>query len=61
MGNVSGHKQDAYSHFVSSTFGDDGALWMAILGGVVYRFDGTSMTRYPRHREWQAPLDSVDL
>ncbi len=47
IGEVSGHKQDEYSHFMSSTLGDDGAMWMAILGGVVYRYDGKSMTRYP--------------
>jgi len=47
IGDLSGHKQDEYSAFMSSVLGDDGAMWMAILGGVVYRYDGKSMTRYP--------------
>jgi streptogramin lyase len=47
IGDLSGHKQDDYSVFMSSTLGDDGAMWMAILGGVVYRYDGKTMTRYP--------------
>lgn len=47
IGDLSGHKHDEYSHFMSSTLGDDGAMWMAILGGVVYRYDGKTMTRYP--------------
>jgi len=41
------HKQGDYDAFMSSTQGDDGAMWMANLGGVVWRYDGTSMTRYP--------------
>ena len=46
IGDVSGHKQDEYSAFMSSVLGDDGAMWMAILGGVVYRYDGKSITPY---------------
>ena len=44
---MSGHKQGEYDYFMSSTLGDDGAIWMAILGGVVWRYDGKSMTPYP--------------
>lgn len=47
VGDLSGHKQDEYECFMSSVIGDDGAVWMAILGGVVYRYDGKTMTRYP--------------
>lgn len=47
IGNVSGHKQGDYEVFISSTLGDDGALWMANLNGVVWRYDGKTMTRYP--------------
>lgn len=47
MGSLSGYKQDEYDTFISSTRGDDGAIWLAILGGVVYRYDGKGMTRYP--------------
>lgn len=47
IGDVSGHRQGEYDYFMSSTQDDDGAMWMAILGGVVYRYDGKTMTRYP--------------
>lgn len=47
IGNLGGHTQEEYGYFMSSTMGDDGAIWMAILGGVVWRYDGTSMTPYP--------------
>jgi ligand-binding sensor domain-containing protein len=38
---------DPYSAFVSSVRGKDGALWLAILGGLVCRFDGRSWTEFP--------------
>ena len=47
IGDLSGHKQGEYDAFMSSTLGDDGTMWIAILGGVVYRYDGKTMTRYP--------------
>ncbi len=47
IGDFSGHKQGEYDSFMSSTLGDDGAMWMAILGGVVWRYDGKTMTQYP--------------
>jgi len=47
IGDLSGRKQDEYSHFMSSTLGDDGAMWIAILGGMVWRYDGKTMTHYP--------------
>jgi ligand-binding sensor domain-containing protein len=47
IGDLSGHKQGNYDYFMSSVLGDDGAMWMAILGGEVWRYDGKSMTRYP--------------
>jgi len=47
IGDVSGHKQGDYEVFISSTLGEDGALWMANLNGVVWRYDGKTMTRYP--------------
>src|SRR5262249_25510406 len=47
IGDLSGHKQGEYDYFMSSVIGDDGAMWMAILGGVVWRYDGKTMTQYP--------------
>jgi ligand-binding sensor domain-containing protein len=47
IGDIGGHKQGDYEVFISSTLGDDGALWMANLGGVVWRYDGKTMTKYP--------------
>ncbi len=38
---------DPYSVFVSSLRDTDGALWIATLGGGVFRFDGTTWTHYP--------------
>jgi streptogramin lyase len=47
IGDLSGHKHGDYEVFVSSALGDNGVLWMANLDGVVWRFDGKTMTRYP--------------
>lgn len=47
IGNPNGHKQGEYDYFMSSTLGDDGAMWIAILGGGVWRYDGKNMTHYP--------------
>ena len=47
IGDLSGHKQGEYDAFISSTPGEDGAIWMAILGGVVWRYDGETITPYP--------------
>jgi ligand-binding sensor domain-containing protein len=47
IGDASGHKQGEYEVFMSSTLGDDAAMWIAILDGVVWRYDGETMTRYP--------------
>jgi ligand-binding sensor domain-containing protein len=51
IGDLSGHKQDEYDYFMSSVIGDDGAMWMAILGGVVYRYDGKSITPFHVKRD----------
>lgn len=37
---------DAYSTFVSSIRDKDGDLWVAVLGGGVYRYDGKTWTHY---------------
>ena len=47
IGDLSGHKQGEYDYFMSSTLGDDGAIWIAILGGSVWRYDGKTMKHYP--------------
>jgi ligand-binding sensor domain-containing protein len=47
IGDISGQKQGDYEVFISSTLGADGALWLANLGGVVWRYDGKSMKHYP--------------
>lgn len=41
-----GKDTDAFSHFVSAARDKDGHLWLAIMGGAVYRYDGTTWTRY---------------
>lgn len=46
IGDLSGRKQSEYDYFMSSTIGPDGAMWIAILGGVVWRYDGKSMTPF---------------
>lgn len=46
IGDLSGIKQENYDAFMSSVIGDDGAMWMAILGGAVYRYDGKSIVPY---------------
>ena len=46
IGDLSGIKQENYEAFMSSVIGDDGAMWMAILGGAVYRYDGKSITPF---------------
>lgn len=46
IGDLSGIKQENYEAFMSGVIGDDGAMWMAILGGAVYRYDGKSITPY---------------
>jgi ligand-binding sensor domain-containing protein len=47
IGDLSGRKQGEYDVFMSSTRGDDGAMWIAILDGMVWRYDGKTMTHYP--------------
>lgn len=47
IGDLSGRKQGDYEVFISSTLGSDGAMWMANLRGVVWRYDGKTMTQYP--------------
>jgi ligand-binding sensor domain-containing protein len=47
IGDMGGHKQSEYDVFMSSTMTDDGAIWMANLGGIVWRYDGETMTHYP--------------
>ncbi|MDX1930761.1 MAG: two-component regulator propeller domain-containing protein [Pirellulaceae bacterium] len=47
IGDISGYNQVDYEVFISSELGNDGALWMANLGGVVWRYDGKSMKQYP--------------
>jgi len=47
IGDIGRHKQGDYEVFISSTLGDDRALWMANLNGVVWRYDGERMTSYP--------------
>lgn len=46
IGDLTGHKQGEYDYFMSSVIGDDGAMWMVVLGGVVYRYDGKSIKPY---------------
>lgn len=46
IGDLSGIKEENYEAFMSSVIGDDGAMWMAILGGAVYRYDGKSITPF---------------
>lgn len=46
IGDLGGIKQENYESFMSSVIGDDGAMWMAILGGAVYRYDGKSIDPY---------------
>ena len=46
IGDLSGIKAENYESFMSSVIGNDGAIWMAILGGAVYRYDGHSITPY---------------
>lgn len=46
IGDLSGHKEGNYESFMSSVIGDDGAMWIAILGGAVYRYDGKSITPF---------------
>jgi ligand-binding sensor domain-containing protein len=41
-----GGEETEYSHFVSAVKDKNGDLWLAILGGAVWRHDGTRMTRY---------------
>lgn len=38
---------DPYSVFVSTLRDQDGVLWMATLGGGVFRYDGTAWTHFP--------------
>ncbi len=38
---------DAYSAFVSTVRDKNGALWVAVLGGIVFRYDGTTWTGFP--------------
>lgn len=38
---------DPYSTFMSAVRDKDGDFWLAILGGGVYRYDGTSWTHFP--------------
>ncbi len=38
---------DPYSTFVSSLRDKDGVLWIATLGGGVFRYDGTAWAHYP--------------
>ncbi len=47
IGDSGEYKQSDYEVFISSTVGDDGAMWFASLGGVVWRYDGASMTPFP--------------
>jgi ligand-binding sensor domain-containing protein len=47
IGDLNGRKQGDYEIFISSTQGNDGALWIANLDGMVWRYDGNAMTQYP--------------
>jgi len=38
---------DPYSAFVSTGRDNDGVLWIATLGGGVFRYDGTTWTHFP--------------
>jgi len=42
-----GTDADDFSHFVSTVKDKDGNLWLATLGGGVFRYDWTTMTHYP--------------
>jgi len=41
-----GKDTDVFSHFVSAARDKDGHLWLAIMGGAVYRYDGTAWTPF---------------
>ena len=41
-----GKDTDGFSHFVSAVRDKDGHLWLAIMGGAVYRYDGTTWTQF---------------
>jgi ligand-binding sensor domain-containing protein len=38
---------DPYSAFVSTVRDKNGALWVAVLGGIVFRYDGTTWSVFP--------------
>jgi len=40
-------EDDPYSAFVSTVRDKNGALWVAVLGGIVFRYDGTTWTGFP--------------
>ena len=39
-------EDDPYSAFVSTVRDKEGALWVAVLGGIVFRYDGTTWTGF---------------